>query len=125
MSNIVWGGVLASPIVKAVLTALGVSYVIEQGSDENGNWWRRYSNGWVEQGGKAVATGEWTVITLPILFSDVNYSVSVTQYLSNRGEWNSNFSTSEHTTSSFKVWTGSAENGNGNAAFWEAKSFAA
>ena len=67
------GGVLASPVVKAVLDALGVSYVVEQGSDEYGNWWRRYNNGWVEQGGCGNGGAPSTQIVFLIEFADTNY----------------------------------------------------
>lgn len=52
-----------------------MSYVVEQGSDENGNWWRRFSNGWVEQGGRFgygdLAIPLVNTVTFPIEFAEL------------------------------------------------------
>ena len=38
------------------------------------SWYRKYSDGWIEQGGKAdISSGEPSVITLPIAFSNTTY----------------------------------------------------
>lgn len=51
-----------------------MSYVVEQGQDESGNWYRRFSNGWVEQGGVSIKVPSSGVnITLPIEFKTAGY----------------------------------------------------
>lgn len=104
--------------MKAVLDALGVSYVVEQGQDEGGTWYRRFSNGWVEQG--AVISGKQELdVTLPIEMANDQYIVSVNRnYTVNTGanvpcSWN-------FTTTGFRINTSTA-----NRASWEAKGFAA
>lgn len=119
----VGGGVLASPVVKAVLDALGVSYVVEQGQDESGTWYRRFSNGWVEQGGIVENPSLNSQITLPIEFRDLNYNIfawpkdgqlSGYAYL-----WNGN----QQTTGFYLHMGGSTVSP--TTASWEAKGFAA
>jgi hypothetical protein len=44
-------------------------------SDEFGNWYRIYPDGWIEQGGKVAATAQGIVINLLKPYSNANYSV--------------------------------------------------
>lgn len=63
--------------MKAVLDALGVSYVVEQGQDESGTWYRRFSNGWVEQGGKVTRGSEDNYpVTFPVEFVSIDYYIT-------------------------------------------------
>lgn len=41
------------------------------------NWWRKYSDGWIEQGGYVAKTGAQT-ITLNTSFSNANYTINAT-----------------------------------------------
>lgn len=117
--NIRTGGGLASPVVKSVLDALGVSYVVGQGSDENGNWWRRFSNGWVEQGGLSNSN---TVI-LPIEFANTSYSISITSASRPVVSYpETNRSTTKFTVSKARTYD---DVNMPNNSFWEAKGFAA
>lgn len=54
-----------------------VSVCIESWHDENGNWYRVYSDGWCEQGGSLTPTGTGSytsgTITFPKSFKDTNY----------------------------------------------------
>lgn len=74
MSEITGGGY---QYPKAVLDAVGKRYLVEhtEGTNDNGTWWAdRYSDGWVEQGGRINSgTSGGTLITLPIAFSNINY----------------------------------------------------
>ena len=100
-----------------------MSYVVEQGQDESGNWYRRFSNGWVEQGGtvKREAVDNYPV-TFPVEFSSTDYYITT-------GSENifHNFTPSvvvaanTFTTSGFTFNIGSAC----NVGYWEAKGFAA
>ena len=109
----------AYQIVSAVLDALGVSYVVEQGSDEKGNWWRRYSNGWVEQGGLSNST----TIVLPIKFANTSYSISITSASQPVVSYPStNRSTTQFTMLKARTYDDVSMSNN---SFWEAKGFAA
>lgn len=46
----------------------------------NYTWYRKYSDGWVEQGGLLGSAGTFTTrtITLPIIMADANYTVVIT-----------------------------------------------
>lgn len=52
-------------------------YVVESYSDDQGNWYRKYKSGWLEQGGLAKSNADVTV-TLLKPFADTNYSVQCT-----------------------------------------------
>ena len=73
------GGASASPVVKAVLDAIGESYVVEIGTVDNPRdanspiWFRRWSNGFIEQGSSENLAD--TTITFPIEFSDTKYAL--------------------------------------------------
>lgn len=120
------GGVLAIPIVKAVLDALGVSYVVEQGSDENGNWYRRFSNGWVEQGGVSIEVpSDGVNIALPIEFKAAGYWASGTaNSTSQKNELGLVCNTSS--TTQLTIYLRSYKGGVPNLPVsWEVKGFAA
>ena len=50
-------------------------YVVETYTDEQGNWYRKYKSGWVEQGG--VATSDNVTLLKPM--ENANYSVYMSQ----------------------------------------------
>lgn len=55
-----------------------MKYVIETGQSENGNqWYRKWNDGWCEQGGQFSAGGI-TTINLLIPYKDTNYQVTTT-----------------------------------------------
>lgn len=100
-----------------------MSYVVEQGQDENGTWYRRFSNGWVEQGGYAEYAGTTRpIIVFPIEFYSNDYSVTIGA--ESREDL---FGTASICTfgnkepSKMIVYVGSKTVG----CFWEAKGFAA
>ena len=76
------------------------SVCIESWHDENGNWYRVYSDGWCEQGGQvSVSVGTtdtaWSV-TFQKSFLDINYTVQTSVY----GGWSaSNIANIESKTS--------------------------
>lgn len=55
-------------------------YVVDSYSDEEGNWYRVYKSGWLEQGGRTVtsAVEQGETITLSKPFADTNYTVQLT-----------------------------------------------
>ncbi len=62
---------------KGNITMNGNSFVnIETYNDENGNWYRKYSDGWVEQGGllPAIASNTY-VANFLVPFKDLNYNI--------------------------------------------------
>ena len=105
-------------IDESELEKYNTSYVIEHWS-EGTQWYRKWSNGWIEQGGycdaEAVVT---TTITLHIPYTNTNYSVHLTNLFANSATKNPVHVTTQ-TTSTFTYW---CENTNGNA-FWYACGF--
>lgn len=54
------------------------SYVVESVVNEDGSWYRKYSDGWLEQGGKASGSGGTNkVVTFLKPYLDTNYSLQV------------------------------------------------
>lgn len=51
--------------------------VIEVYQDNN-TWYRKYSDGWIEQGGLYTSTASGLLITFSIPFSNVNYNIIAT-----------------------------------------------
>lgn len=57
----------------------GIKYVKETGKSSDGkSWYRKWSDGWLEQGGvkeKTILNGATSTITLPIAYKDASYSI--------------------------------------------------
>lgn len=111
---------------KAVLDAIGKRYVVETGHTENG-WFTRYSDGWIEQGGKLTNTDGTTAISFEIEMSDVNYYFQVSYKASTGGE---SYSRAPREIGGTRTTTGLTvyQNGSvhqGSSGSWEAKGFAA
>jgi hypothetical protein len=52
--------------------------IVTSWSDANGNWYRKYSDGWIEQGGVSdYATDKTITLTFPTAFSSTNYTVTL------------------------------------------------
>ena len=60
------------------------------------NWWRLWSDGWCEQGGRGMGT-----IALARPYVDTNYTVVITQY--NAGGHETNVSVENLTTTTFQI----------------------
>lgn len=87
-------------------------YVVESYKDDQGNWYRKYKSGWLEQGGIVTASGD---VTLLKPFSNTAYSVQATSLYTNYTNWG--FGVNKTSVSSFhlNMQTGS------QGAMWEAK----
>lgn len=57
-------------------------------TEENGyTWYRRYSSGWVEQGGNIEFTSNPQSISLPVEMTDANYTANATSNYSSASGW--------------------------------------
>lgn len=72
----------ANETVKTVLNNLNqrissVGGVVDKWSDGNGNWWRKYADGWIEQGGKTSSSTDGTNVSVVLNtpFKSTNYAV--------------------------------------------------
>lgn len=52
-----------------------IDYIVDSYSDANGNWYRVYKSGWVEQGGVLAATGTIVRVTFLKPFASTNYRI--------------------------------------------------
>lgn len=70
-------------------TQADIDFVVESYSDANGNWYRRYKSGWLEQGGRVNITGDGTytflqpygshmLVTLNCIRLTINYISAMT-----------------------------------------------
>lgn len=82
-----WGGVNArylSEVSQEVLAALNFlkkrtgAYLVDSGETST-TWYRKYSDGWVEQGGNVASVGynKPASVTYPVAFGDSNFSLCV------------------------------------------------
>lgn len=90
-------------------------------------WYRKYADGWVEQGGVydrgSVATSWNTTITLPVMMQNTNYTAIVSaQWMDGDHLGENGINVEEKTTSSFKIYFYTGASGDGvRAACWEVK----
>lgn len=102
-----------------------MSYVVEQGQDENGTWYRRFSNGWVEQGGYATGPSRLpAVVVLPVEFANTSYYVNFTGEMPGKNPYDNVYlhTVQDKTTTGFAIkdYMVTAQ-----PFSWEAKGFAA
>lgn len=64
----------AKPILNAK------AYITETWSNDT-SWYRKYSDGWIEQGGEYTKERDTNItVTFPVAFKDTNYTISTSQY---------------------------------------------
>lgn len=106
----------ANSEVKKTLDVLGErteTYLVDKGETST-TWYRKYSDGWVEQGGNSSANhSNRATVTYPVSFSNDNFSLCVSNKTNTNGEgyyWNA-FTVLSHTKSSCVVsnWGGTEE----------------
>ena len=95
-------------------------------ADNNYTWCRKWSDGWVEQGGYAIA-GQYnngTVITLPVTMANTNYTVLVAPL--SQTHWTDSAMYSRNSVSQITIYAG-FNGGSGQSAevSWEVKGMAA
>ena len=90
-------------------------------SDQNGyTWYRKWSDGWVEQGGYFAAVVNQTQINLPIEMSDANYIILLGQVAGGAYTMAVNSGGGMKTTTGFKTYSNVA-----GTASWQASGMAA
>lgn len=101
-------------------------------ADSNYTWYRKYADGWVEQGGfvsnSSVATDWSAVVVFPIEMSDTNYSYQITPKLESFGtNGNAMGAVYQNTTTGFTVRIDSKYSNAGNTqwASWQISGVAA
>jgi hypothetical protein len=94
--------------------------VVESWHDNNGNWYRIYSDGWCEQGGMLSWSGNPT-LTVSLLkeYTNTNYNVFTNCYGTYQEQYPNAIAINNKTVSEFelKPYT------NNRAANWEAKGY--
>ena len=75
-------------------------YVVDSYSDEEGNWYRVYKSGWIEQGGNKYV-GNWTTITLLKPMATDRYTITTASQISITE--NPGTKVSAPTTTSFQI----------------------
>ena len=113
---------------KAVLDVIGKRYVVETGQTENG-WFTRYSDGWIEQGGSLATYGSAlpteTVVTFPIEFMDLTYTLSLAGYGGPwGGSWDKGIKSETRKTTGFTYTGPGSGPSTGNNADWRAEGYA-
>lgn len=93
-------------------------------AENNHTWYRKYADGWVEQGGTTESSGgsDAKNITFPVEMANTNYVVQVTIYaaLPFGSPGNNPGVKNDNTTTGMKIYSG-----NTGSLFWEVKGMAA
>ena len=97
-------------------------YVVESYSDDQGNWYRKYKSGWLEQGGVAYSSSGAAAVTLLKPYADTGFAVMTTnEKTSDINAYGWTYIVSKTTTG----FTIRSRSGSGSAvtcnAMWEAK----
>jgi hypothetical protein len=83
-SIIIWQGMDAPGLHQRVVKGHEVIEFQAPTAANNYTWYRKYADGWVEQGGVENALTTTTRdITLPVVMADGNYTVTIGQYVDN------------------------------------------
>lgn len=98
----------------------GVAYVVE--SYKSGHsWYRVWSDGWIEQGGKTGILGSNTVTTVTLLksYKEANYTITAIPHYfgGTSNSWNENQWISAQNTNNFVVYNSSSNLG---GIYWQA-----
>ena len=101
--------------------ASNIDYVVDSYNDANGNWYRVYKSGWIEQGGQCSAADDATVtITFHKPFTNTSYRVLSGIVDAQLGGSNFRYiSFSNFTTTTMKV-AGQSNSGGSCRGFWYA-----
>mgnify|MGYP004637734929 CR=1 FL=1 len=93
------------------LYAVNTPAVVDSYSDDSGNWYRVYSDGWVEQGGLVTVGGGWETKNLLKPFSNTMYYIDCYMVAGGSGTnyYFGDNKLSARTTTTFTVGTGQAE----------------
>lgn len=82
--NIVWAGMDAPGLQQRVIKGHEVIEFQAPTAQNNYTWYRKYADGWVEQGGvENTLTTTTRDVTLPVVMADGNYTVTIGQYVDN------------------------------------------
>lgn len=88
----------------AVPTGAGAkSYITESVVNSDGSWYRKWSDGWIEQGGRVSSTTNSGMLTVTLLkaFRNTNYTI-ITNLIYENVDWHMVNSVESITTTSFK-----------------------
>lgn len=87
-------------ITANTLNAQGVRTVVDSYVSQN-NWWRKWSDGWLEQGGVITVSSSSSLQNLPIPFGDTNYFIVANMAYSSNVDTRGVASSSPYSTTVF------------------------
>lgn len=96
--------------VQASVSALADKIHITQTWVNGTSWYRKYSDGWIEQGGEFAKQRDTNItITFPVAFKNTNYTIATSQYVPNTNNAPVGAFSSKTTTGivhNFRSWEG-------------------
>ena len=103
------------------------SYITESVVNSDGSWYRKYSNGWLEQGGIVNNLADYSVQTLTLLkpMLDTKYSIQMTRKITDTGSDNRISGTNTVYSDTLKTTTSFRYLGYTTGIFWEVKGMGA
>ena len=101
----------ASEVLSDIANLKGYDYVVESYNDD-GNWYRLYKSGWIEQGGFADYTAQSITITLLKPMANTKYNISVQDFSEKvNSAFNLNTQVLNITSTSFDIYTSTQSKG--------------
>ena len=95
-------------------------------AENNYTWYRKYSSGWVEQGGVASTDGSsGTTVNLPIAMSDANYTIQATGDNTPGGNVFQTVGWYSQTTTTFNLFSAGGGNWYASTMYWQVSGMAA
>lgn len=76
--QIVWQGMDTPGLLQRAGTGHEVIEFQAPTADNNYTWYRKYADGWVEQGGQATTSQSGTTVIFPVEMADTNYQIQIT-----------------------------------------------
>lgn len=93
--------------------------IVKTAETKGTNWYRKYSDGWIEQGGSVTISSADQKVTMPIAFSNTEYSITASGGTKNNGGYGNTCCYSK-TTTTFLGWTSDDSSFNAGVLQWYA-----
>jgi hypothetical protein len=101
------------------LTLVGDVAVVIESYVNGSSWYRKWSDGWIEQGGSIYVSASGQALNFLMAFSDTNYTIVSGGTEAQRG----NTSCYDKTPTGCKLWTSDDSSFNAGGIEWEAKGY--
>ena len=114
-----FGNVEIGEQFKQLLEAAGITFVKETYKDGT-QWYRKWSDGWIEQGGYLSWSGAWTTLSFVTPFTTTDYYINGGGYRSDGSPYQCMIDFKDWGTESCSVWSSDDTTSNACVMKWYA-----